>query len=197
MTAADVRVVLVDHHDSYATILAHLVAEVTGELPRMVQHDEVTVDDVWRCGADRATHVVLSPGPGHPAEPADFAVGRALVAEPQVPLLGVCLGMQGIVTGHGGSVERVDPAHGLVDEVTHTGDGLFTGLPQRFPVVRYHSLAATVVPPALEVTARGRDGTVMAVRHRALPVSGVQFHPESILSRHGRDLVAAFLAGRR
>ncbi len=197
MTAADVRVVLVDHHDSYATILAHLVAEVTGVLPRTVQHDEVTVDEVLRCGAERTTHVVLSPGPGHPAEPADFAVGRALVANPQVPLFGVCLGMQGIVVGHGGRVDRVHPAHGVVDEVGHIAEGLFAGLPQRFPVVRYHSLAATVVPPELEVTARGRDGTVMGVRHRTLPLSGVQFHPESILSRHGRDLVAAFLAGRR
>ncbi len=194
---AGARVVLVDHHDSYSTILAHLVAEVTGALPRVVQHDEVSVDEVLHDVDDvPATHIVLSPGPGHPADPADFAVGRALVSDPTVPVLGVCLGLQGIVVGHGGTVERVQPAHGRVDTLRHQGDGLFAGLPQDIEVVRYHSLAATYVPDDLEVTAHGSDGTVMALRHRVLPLVGVQFHPESVLTRHGRDLVAAFLAGR-
>jgi len=192
------RVVLVDHHDSYSTILAHLFASVTGALPRIVQHDEVSVADVLaEVGGRATTHVVLSAGPGHPGEPADFSVGRELVAEPIVPVLGVCLGLQGIVVAYGGTVEQVEPAHGRVDTLTHSGDGLFAGLPQDFAVVRYHSLAATTVPPVLEVTARGSDGTVQAVRHRSRPLCGVQFHPESILTRHGRDLVAAFLAGRR
>ena len=192
------RVVLVDHHDSYSTILAHLVASVTDVLPRIVQHDEVSLADVLADPSGRATtHVVLSAGPGHPSDPADFDVGRMLVAEPTVPVLGVCLGLQGIVVGHGGTVEQVEPAHGRVDTLTHCGDGLFAGLPQGFSVVRYHSLAATTVPAALEVTARGSDGTVQAVRHRRRPLCGVQFHPESVLTRHGRELVAAFLAGRR
>jgi len=192
------RVVLVDHHDSYSTILAHLVASVTGALPRIVQHDEVSVAEVLADPSGRATsHVVLSAGPGHPGEPADFAVGRELVAEPTVPVLGVCLGLQGIVVAYGGTVERVEPAHGRVDTLTHSGDGLFAGLPQDFPVVRYHSLVATTVSADLEVTARGSDGTVQAVRHRSRPLCGVQFHPESILTAHGPDLVAAFLAGRR
>ncbi|MDQ3105232.1 MAG: aminodeoxychorismate/anthranilate synthase component II [Actinomycetota bacterium] len=198
MVPPQTRVVLVDHHDSYSTILAHLVASVTGELPRVVQHDEVGVQEV-AVGPDGSvtTHVVLSPGPGHPGDRADFAVGAELVADPPVPILGVCLGLQGIVVGHGGVVQQVQPAHGLVDTVTHSGNGLFTGLPQSFDVVRYHSLAATYVPDVLEVTARGRTGTVMAVRHRELPLSGVQFHPESVLTRYGRELVAAFLTGRR
>jgi len=193
---AAARVVLVDHHDSYSTILAHLVAAVTGTLPRTVQHDEVSVDEVLR-GTDGAptTHVVLSPGPGHPGDPADFAVGRALVVDPPVPLLGVCLGLQGMVVGHGGTVDRVEPAHGRVDRLRHVGTGLFAGLPQGFAVVRYHSLAATAVPDAFEVTARGGDGSVQAVRHRTLPLLGVQFHPESVLTSYGRQLVAAFLAG--
>ncbi len=192
------RVVLVDHHDSYSTILAHLVASVTGVLPRIVQHDEVSVGDVLaEIGGRATTHVVLSAGPGHPGDPADFSVGRELVAEPTVPVLGVCLGLQGIVVAYGGIVEQVEPAHGQIDTITHSGDGLFEGLPQDFPVVRYHSLAATAVPAVLDVTACVADGTVMAVRHRDLPLCGVQFHPESILTAHGRDLVAAFLAGRR
>lgn len=192
------RVVLVDHHDSYSTILAHLVASVTGVLPRIVQHDEVSLADVLADRSGRATsHVVLSAGPGHPGDRGDFAVGRELVAEPTVPVLGVCLGLQGIVVAYGGTVEQVQPAHGQVDALTHSGDGLFAGLPQGFSVVRYHSLAATTVPAVLDVTARGSDGTVQAVRHTSLPLCGVQFHPESVLTRHGRDLVAAFLAGRR
>jgi anthranilate synthase/aminodeoxychorismate synthase-like glutamine amidotransferase len=115
-------------------------------------------------------------------------------------VLGVCLGMQGLVTAYGGLVERVPPAHGDVAEVTHDGTGLFAGLPSPYAAVRYHSLAATRVPEALVVTATcvGDDGAevVMGVRHRSRPLHGVQFHPESILSEHGRRLVANFLGVR-
>jgi len=187
------RVVVVDHHDSYTWNLVHLVASVTDELPEVVQHDETSLDHVLSF-----THVVLSPGPGHPADPADFAVGTEVLRAARNPVLGVCLGMQGLVTAYGGLVERVRPAHGDVADVTHDGTGLFAGLPSPFPVVRYHSLAATRVPDELVVTARCKDedGTdvVMAVRHRSQPLHGVQFHPESILSEHGTRLVSNFLA---
>lgn len=187
MTRPDV--VVVDHHDSYTGNLVHLVAEVTGALPRVVQHDEVEPDDVLR-----HSHVVLSPGPGHPDVAADFAVGRAVLLDARRPVLGVCLGMQGLVTAYGGTVERIEPAHGEVARVSHDGRGVFTGLPDRFDVVRYHSLAATAVPSSLEVSATA-DGVVMGVRHRELPLEGVQFHPESVLSQHGASLVANFLGG--
>ena len=180
-------VVVVDHHDSYTWNLVHLVASVTGVLPAVVQHDEVSADEVLA-----HSHVVLSPGPGHPAVPSDFAVGRAVLAAGTRPVLGVCLGMQGLVTAYGGEVGRVAPAHGEVASVTHDGRGVFAGLPPSFAVVRYHSLAALAVPPSLEVTAWA-DGVVMGVRHRTLPLEGVQFHPESILSEHGARLVANFL----
>ena len=143
---------------------------------------------------------MLSPGPGHPAVAADFAVGREVLLAGTRPVLGVCLGMQGLVTAYGGTVERVDPAHGEVARVSHDGRGVFTGLPDRFDAVRYHSLAATDVPPDLEVSAwadGGPGGVVMGVRHRTLPLEGVQFHPESILSQHGAALVANFLEGPR
>jgi len=185
-------VVVVDHHDSYTWNLVHLVASVTGVLPTVVQHDEVSADEVLR-----HSHVVLSPGPGHPAVTADFAVGREVLLAATRPVLGVCLGMQGLVTSYGGTVDRVLPAHGEVAAVDHDGRGVFRGLPQGFEVVRYHSLAAVVVPASLEVSARcvGEDGAdvVMGVRHRLLPLEGVQFHPESILSAHGAALVANFL----
>lgn len=183
-------VVVVDHHDSYTWSLVHLVASVTGRLPTLVQHDETTVEEVLA-----HTHVVLSPGPGHPDVPADFAVGGAVLRAATRPVLGVCLGMQGLVTTYGGRVERAVPAHGRVSTVSHAGVGVLAGLPQGFRAVRYHSLAATVVPDCLEVTATADDdGAVMAVRHRDLPLEGVQFHPESVLSEHGRHLVERFLA---
>ena len=180
-----------DHHDSYTWNLVHLIAEVTGVLPSVVQHDEVSAADVLA-----HTHVVLSPGPGHPGDPHDFAVGTAVLRAATRPVLGVCLGMQGLVTAYGGRVDRVEPAHGEVATITHDGRGLFAGVPQGFAAVRYHSLAAVEVPEDLEVTATAGDGVVMGVRHRTLPLEGVQFHPESVLSAHGRDLVANFLLGR-
>ncbi|HEY3531312.1 MAG TPA: aminodeoxychorismate/anthranilate synthase component II [Nocardioides sp.] len=190
------RVVVVDHHDSYTQNLVHLVASVTGLLPEVVQHDATTAEHVL--SFDR---VVLSPGPGHPADPADFSVGRDVLLAGTVPVLGVCLGMQGLVTTYGGLVERVTPAHGDVAEVIHDGEGLFAGIPSPYAVVRYHSLAATQVPDALVVTATcpGADGgdIVMGVRHRSLPLAGVQFHPESVLSEHGARLVSNFLTLER
>jgi anthranilate/para-aminobenzoate synthase component II len=104
--------------------------------------------------------------------------------------------MQGLVSAYGGTVAVVEPAHGEVATVTHDGTGLFDGVPSPFPAVRYHSLAAVAVPPVLRVTARSDDGLVMAVAHRTLPLSGVQFHPESVLSEHGARIVANFLAAR-
>lgn len=186
------RVVVVDHHDSYTWNLVHLVAAVTGALPSVVQHDQVSVADLAGF-----SHVVLSPGPGHPAEPLDFAVGRQLLLSTDVPVLGVCLGMQGLVTVYGGRVGQVEPAHGEVARVSHDGTGLFDGVPTPFDAVRYHSLAALALPAVLEGTAwcEGVAGpVVMGVAHRDKPQWGVQFHPESILTEHGQQVVANFLA---
>ena len=175
--AADV--VVVDHRDSYTWNLVHLIAGVTGVLPAVVQWDE-PVD------LARFSHIVLSPGPGHPAEYRwDFDQRR--------PVLGVCLGMQALVAAFGGDVGRIAPAHGTVASVTHDGRGLFAGVPAPLAAVRYHSLAALRLPDALEATAWADDGTVMGVRHRRLPLEGVQFHPESVLSEHGARLVENFL----
>lgn len=186
------HVVVVDHHDSYTWNLVHLVASVTGELPTVVQHDEVSAADLAEF-----SHVVLSPGPGHPGEPADFAVGRELLLTTDVPVLGVCLGMQGLVVAYGGHVGQVEPAHGDVALVDHDGTGLFDGVPRPFKAVRYHSLATLALPVVLVETAwcDGPDGSVvMGVAHRDKPQWGVQFHPESILTEHGERVVANFLA---
>ncbi len=137
---------------------------------------------------------MLSPGPGHPADPVDFAVGREVLLAGTRPVLGVCLGMQGLVTAYGGTVERVEPAHGDVATVTHDGSGVFAGLPNGFAAVRYHSLAATSLPDELVATAWSAEGVVMGVRHVSLPLQGVQFHPESVLSQHGAAMVASWLS---
>jgi anthranilate synthase component 2 len=181
-------VLVVDHYDSYTWNLVHLVASVTGTLPDVVEHDAAGVLDLARS----STHVVLSPGPGRPDRAADFALGPEVFTL-GVPVLGVCLGMQALVTAYGGTVERVEPAHGEVARVSHTGVGVLAGVPSPFDAVRYHSLAATRVPDVLEVTAE-TEGVVMAVRHRELPLEGVQFHPESILSSHGVEIVRTFLS---
>ena len=180
---------VVDHHDSYTHNLVHLVAEVTGRLPSVVQHDEVSAAEVLA-----HSHVLLSPGPGRPDDPHDFAVGREVIRAGRRPVLGVCLGLQGLVVAFGGRVGRVPPAHGETAAVRHDGRGVFAGLPQGFRVVRYHSLAALEVPEELEVSATcvGADGrpVVMGVRHRTLPLEGVQFHPEDL--RHLAPFQAIF-----
>ena len=188
------RVLVVDHHDSYTWNLVHLLASVTGELPEVVEHDEVDADTVLAGGF---SHLVLSPGPGNPDDPRDFSVGRELLLRAPVPVLGVCLGMQGLVSAYGGQVARVAPAHGDVAVVEHDGHPMFAQVPSPFRAVRYHSLAAVALPERLVATAwcAGEHGRlVMGVAHREKPLWGVQFHPESILSEHGAVLVANFLA---
>jgi anthranilate synthase component II len=181
-------VVVVDHYDSYTWNLVHLIAGVTGVLPRVVQHDQVSAAEVMA-----HEYVVLSPGPGHPADAADFSVGREVLQAGTRPVFGVCLGMQGLVTAYGGTVGRGIPAHGAVATIHHDGAGVFRDLAQDFAAVRYHSLQAVTVPDVLMVSARSADGVVQGVRHRSLPLEGVQFHPESILSEHGARMIANFL----
>ena len=180
-------VVVVDHHDSYTWNLVHLVASVTGELPTVVQHDEVSAAMVLRY-----SHVLLSPGPGHPADEADFSVGREVLSAGTRSTLPPYASTSPCMPRQTPSTDRVPPAHGEVAAVTHDGRGVFAGLPQGFAAVRYHSLAAVDVPDELEVTATA-GSVVMGVRHRTLPLEGVQFHPESILSEHGRALVSNWL----
>jgi anthranilate synthase/aminodeoxychorismate synthase-like glutamine amidotransferase len=190
------RVVVVDHHDSYTYNLVHLVAAVTGTLPEVVEHDEVSAAAVLDGGF---THIVLSPGPGNPDDERDFSVGRRVLLDVRVPVLGVCLGMQGMVSVYGGQVRQIAPAHGEVATVTHHGTGIFRGVPDPFRAVRYHSLGAVLLPEVLEPTAwcdAAAGPVVMGVQHRTKPQWGVQFHPESILTEHGETMLANFLALR-
>ena len=179
------RVLVVDHHDSYVWNLVHLIAGVTGLMPDVVEHDA-------EVGFAGYTHVVLSPGPGHPADPRDFAL-QARAFDHGLPVLGICLGMQALVTNCGGTVAAIEPAHGVVASIEHA-DRLFQGVPQGFDAVRYHSLAAVDLGDEVVATAWAAGSrVVMGVRHRTRPHVGVQFHPESVLSEFGAVIVRNFL----
>ncbi|MEV4921009.1 aminodeoxychorismate synthase component I [Streptomyces tirandamycinicus] len=184
------RTLLVDNYDSFTYNLFHYIAEVNGAEPEVLRND----DPAWRTGLlDSFDNVVLSPGPGTPHRPADFGFCAEIVAECRLPVLGVCLGHQGLALLHGAHVDRApEPRHGRISPVRHDGAGLFEGLPSPLEVVRYHSLAVSDLPPELEATAWAPDGVVMALRHRTLPLWGVQFHPESISTQGGHRLLANF-----
>jgi para-aminobenzoate synthetase len=188
---------LVDNYDSFTFNLQHLLAAELGELPTVCRNDEIPFDALRR-GEFRA--LVISPGPGRPEEPGDFGGCLRAIREFDGPVLGVCLGHQGIATAFGGTIERAPtPVHGEATEIRHDGAAMFAGVPERFEAVRYHSLVvAEPLPDCLEVTARAGDGTVMALVHRERPIWGVQFHPESIGTEVGASIVKNFvaLAGR-
>ncbi|WP_109523946.1 MULTISPECIES: aminodeoxychorismate synthase component I [Nocardia] len=186
------RTLLIDNYDSFTYNLFQLISEVNGIEPTVVRNDEVR--DIARLDLAAHDNIVISPGPGRPDIARDIGISAALIAEADLPLLGVCLGHQGIVIGAGGIVDLAAAArHGYLDRISHNGRDLFAGLPQDFTAVRYHSLCARrPLPDALEVTAATADGVVMGVRHRARPQWGVQFHPESIAGEYGAALLRNF-----
>jgi anthranilate synthase/aminodeoxychorismate synthase-like glutamine amidotransferase len=182
-------ILLIDNYDSFTYNLAHLFGELGAEVT--VRRNDVIDPD----GAEglAPSHLVVSPGPGRPAAAgATVEIVRRLA--PTVPTLGVCLGHQAIVEAFGGEIGQARRlVHGKASAIDHDGRGLFQGLPEAFEAGRYHSLAATAVPDCLEVSATCTEGEVMAVRHRELPVDGVQFHPESVLTPVGPALARNFL----
>jgi anthranilate synthase/aminodeoxychorismate synthase-like glutamine amidotransferase len=176
-------ILLIDNYDSFTHNLAHLFGELGADV--VVRRNDAP--DLERLQPAR---LVVSPGPGRP--PTRVV---ALLRETRVPTLGVCLGHQAIVEAFGGEIGKArELVHGKSCTVHHDGRGLFAGLPDELEVGRYHSLAAATVPAVLEVSATSDDGEVMAVRHRELPIDGVQFHPESVLTPQGRELARNFLA---
>ncbi|GHH85785.1 aminodeoxychorismate synthase component I [Streptomyces capitiformicae] len=185
------KTLLIDNYDSYTYNLFQLIAEVNGEEPVVVLND-AAADDMPKLR--EFDNVVVSPGPGHPAEPRDFGIAARVIAEATIPVLGVCLGHQGIAVGERAEVESAPwPRHGHLSTVRHDGRDLFRGLPQNFTVVRYHSLSVREpLPSTLQPTAWSEDGVLMGLRHRERPLWGVQFHPESILTDHGHRLLVNF-----
>jgi anthranilate synthase component 2 len=182
---------MIDNYDSFTYNLVQYLGEL-GEDVKVVRNDEMSLDEIERLAPER---IVLSPGPCTPNE-----AGVSLELIPRfagrVPILGVCLGHQAIGQAFGGKIVHAQSLmHGKVSRIHHAGAGVFRGLPTPYDATRYHSLAIEreSCPEALEVTAWTEDGEIMGVRHRSLPVEGVQFHPESILTEHGHALLRNFL----
>jgi para-aminobenzoate synthetase len=186
------RTLLVDNHDSYTYNVFHLLAGVSGEEPIVVDNDAVSWRALERWDFDA---IVLSPGPGTPRRWHDFCVCEDIIRYSEIPVLGICLGHQGLGNVLEGDVRSAPEAmHGRLSRIYHEGSGLFEGIDQGFPVVRYHSLAITGMGPDGNVCAWADDGVVMGIEHRRRPLWGVQFHPESIATEHGAKLVENFYA---
>ncbi len=194
MSAMAPRVLVIDNYDSFTYNLYQYLSEL-GAAAEVVRNDAVDLDGIR---SHRPTHIVLSPGPGHPERPRDFGVCADVIAHvTETPVLGVCLGHQGIAHHLGGRVVRApEIVHGKTDDISHDATGLFAGLPTPLTVMRYHSLVVDPValPEVLRVTARNRAGLIMGLAHRSRPLFGVQFHPESIGTPEGHRLLANFLA---
>ncbi|AOP35047.1 anthranilate synthase component 2 [Leptospira tipperaryensis] len=194
--------VVIDHYDSFTYNLVHLLEESLSSDSRdfklsIFRQDEVDLNDVL---AVNPTHILLSPGPGHPEDPEYFGVSESILRlrNPYIKIFGVCLGMQGIITSFGGSLRRSKiPYHGKTSSITHDQMGIFSGISKNIRVMRYHSLEGVYesLPGCLEITAKveGEVSVLMGVRHKILPIEGVQFHPESFATEEGRKIVGNFL----
>jgi anthranilate synthase/aminodeoxychorismate synthase-like glutamine amidotransferase len=187
------RVLVIDNYDSFVYNLVQYLGELGAE-PEVHRHDALPLDALRDLAPDA---VLVSPGPGRPEDAGFSMEAIGAFGEAGVPVLGVCLGHQCIGARYGGDVVRAERVmHGKTSEVSHTGQGVFAGIPSPFTATRYHSLVvdAATVPESLEVTATTVDGIVMGLRHRELPIHGVQFHPEAVLTASGHDLLRNFLA---
>jgi anthranilate synthase/aminodeoxychorismate synthase-like glutamine amidotransferase len=185
------HVLLIDNYDSFTYNLYQYLCEL-GARVTVVRNDAITVDEARQLQPD---FIVISPGPGVPRD-AGISIDLIRQMGQSTPILGVCLGHQAIAEAYGGIVSRApELMHGKASQVHHSGQGVLKNLPSPFSAIRYHSLCATTdtLPTCLEVTASSDSGVIMAIRHTRYPVEGVQFHPESILTEHGKDLLANFL----
>jgi para-aminobenzoate synthetase len=189
------KIAILDNYDSFAYNLVHLVGMLTGELPIVFRNDAVTIAELRAHDLDA---LIVSPGPGHPANASHFGVCTAAIAElsTDVPTLGVCLGHQGIALAFGGSVVRApNPMHGKTSVIAHDHSALYANLPPTLSVMRYHSLMAdtATLPACLRPTAWTEDGILMSLQHKYRPLFGVQFHPESVGTPDGKKIMHNFL----
>lgn len=214
------NILIIDNYDSFTYNLYQMIGEIAQSQQsqsnlehyniQVVRNDEMSLSQIKQQQPDR---IILSPGPGNPEDDAYFGIGKQVINElgSQIPILGVCLGMQGIVSAFGGRIKASKlPMHGKISAITHNGQSIFSDLPHQLDMMRYHSLQADIstLPECLEVTAivgelsqdefktqvdKACDVEIMAIRHKNQPIHGVQFHPESFASEAGRDLIRSFL----
>jgi anthranilate synthase/aminodeoxychorismate synthase-like glutamine amidotransferase len=190
----DLRIVVIDNYDSFTYNLVQYLAEISGTKVSVFRNDQIAVDGIR---AQEPTHLVISPGPCTPTE-AGISLQAITALAGECPILGVCLGHQAIGQAYGGKVVRgAAPVHGKTSLIHHDDEGVFAGLPQPFVATRYHSLVVdSALPAVLERSAWTEDGVIMGIRHKELAVEGVQFHPESLLTAVGKDLLRNFLTHR-
>lgn len=191
------RTLIIDHYDSFTYLLEQYFGELKGN-PIVVQHDKISLNEIAKINP---THIVLSPGPGTVNNPRDFTIGFQVLQKYHrtVPILGVCLGHQGIVRFFGGKIIKAPRAmHGKRSSMNHTGEGILKKIKNPLEAMRYHSLIADDknVPRELKITAQTKDHLIMAIQHVKYPVFGVQFHPESIGTREGKKIIRNFLKYR-
>ncbi|HJT24085.1 MAG TPA: aminodeoxychorismate/anthranilate synthase component II [bacterium] len=184
-------ILVIDNYDSFTYNIVQYLGELGADI-QVVRNDEITVDEILK---RKPTHILISPGPCSPKE-AGISVDTIKDLTGKIPILGVCLGHQSIGYAFGGDIVRAKKLmHGKTSEISHDGKGVFKDMPNPFRATRYHSLVIKkeTIPDCLEVTAQSEDGEIMGVRHKTLPVEGVQFHPESILTESGKLLLKNFL----
>jgi len=187
-------ILMIDNYDSFTFNLVQYLGELGAEV-KVVRNDEIDLDAATRL---KPARIVISPGPCTPNE-AGISLGAIAQFGGQIPILGVCLGHQAIGQAFGGRVVRATRImHGKVSSVRHDGKGVFAAIPDGFAATRYHSLAVerASLPACLEIAAESEDGEIMGLRHRSLPIEGVQFHPEALLTEHGHAMLKNFLEGR-
>jgi anthranilate synthase component 2 len=193
-----VKVLVIDNYDSFVYNLVQYIGELGGE-PIVYRNNQITLDQAMRLNPQR---IVISPGPGTPEEPHYFGVCSNILRQMscKIPTLGVCLGNQGIIYNFGGKIVNARRLmHGKTSQIRHDGKGVFKGVKNPFTATRYHSLVGdrSSIPSCLKITAKSvDDGEVMGVRHITYPITGVQFHPESILCEDGKKIIKNFLEGR-
>jgi anthranilate synthase component 2 len=196
MTMKNMKILIIDNYDSFTYNLVHMVEKITGEFPTVFRNDEIALEDI-----NAYDLIMLSPGPGIPDE-AGILKDAIQTYAGKKPIFGVCLGLQAITEVFGGTIINMDEVfHGVATEmkVTQPEATIFEGIPTEFPAARYHSWIASKedFPSVLEITAEDEEGGIMAIRHKEFPISAVQFHPESILTEVGEQLVKNFIEGHK
>lgn len=186
-------ILIIDNYDSFTYNLYQLIGQLDPDI-KVVKNDELNLDEIRKLEPDS---IVISPGPGNPGNKRDFGICNDVIMElgGEIPILGVCLGHQGIFAAFGGEIVRNQPVHGKQSSIVHDGKGLFKGLENPLPAARYHSLSCNeeTTPECVEVTARTKDDMIMGIKHVEKPIYGLQFHPESVGTDHGIQILKNFL----
>ncbi len=185
------RIVIIDNYDSFTYNIFQYIGEITKTKPKVYYNDQISWEGFTKLNADA---VIISPGSGNPKLAKDFGIAKDIIQKAKLPILGVCLGHQGIGYLYGTSIEYApEVAHGKISNISHTGTDLFTNIPQGFKAVRYHSLMVSGLPTHIIKTAWTKDNIIMGIKHATKPLWGVQFHPESIGTQFGKEILTNFI----